>query len=207
MMRYLYGVESTVRSHPEANVAKFALQNARRLFLETSEWQLVEDYLLSSYRQNATVLPNVVEMLILRHLDKRDVGAERVAAFVAAMLPSLAGLRKHGEICWLLFLCIMLGLSLKASALAELFDLEDGTIALLVSDAKRLRLIRGVVDQTTWDRCLSPDGLRGGMWLYSYESALKGLNAAGTRTHVTADPYFGPLLSLGVEFLDQVRST
>jgi endonuclease YncB( thermonuclease family) len=50
LLQYFYGVEAAVRAHPEANVQKFALQNARRHFLETAEWRLVEDYLLSSYQ-------------------------------------------------------------------------------------------------------------------------------------------------------------
>src|SRR5690606_25269122 len=73
LLRYFYGVETSARAHPEANVLKFALQNARRLFLETSEWRLVEDYLLSCYRINPTVLPNVIEIVVLRHLDSKDV--------------------------------------------------------------------------------------------------------------------------------------
>ena len=38
------------------------------------------------------------------------------------------------------------------------------------------------------------------MWLYSYESALKGLNSTRSKAHVTADPYFGPMLALDIEF-------
>ncbi len=109
LLRYFYGVEAAVSAHPEANVQKFAIQNARRLFLESQEWRLVEDYLLSSYRQNPTVLPIVFEILVLRHLDKKDVGVERIGTFVMARLLTLTRLQKRGEICWLLFLCICIG--------------------------------------------------------------------------------------------------
>lgn len=68
------------------NIQKFAIQNARKLFLETEEWRLVEDYLLSSYRQNPTLLPVVIEIIILRHLGKRDVAIKRVGTFVEARL-------------------------------------------------------------------------------------------------------------------------
>lgn len=189
-----------VRAHPEANVQKFAIQNARRLFLESGEWSLIEDYLLSSYRQNPTVLPVVLEILILRHLDKKDVDVERVGSFVAARLPTLTRLQKRGEICWLLFLCICLRTVIRTAAVSELFDVEDSAIAILVSDAKRLGLIQGAIDQSLWDRSLTEDGLRSSMWLYAYESALKNLNSTGSKSHVTADPYFGPMLALDIEF-------
>ncbi|MBB4398831.1 RNA-directed DNA polymerase [Bradyrhizobium sp. ERR14] len=200
LLQYFYGIEVAVRAHPEANVQKFAIQNARRLFLECGEWRLIEDYLLSSYRQNSTVLPIMLEVLILRHLDRKDVGVERVGAFVAARIPTLTRLQKRGEICWLLFLCICLKAPIRAAAISELFDVEDSAIAILISDAKRLGLIQGGIDQSLWDRSLTADGLRSSMWLYSYESALKNLNSSGSKAHVTADPYFGPMLALDVEF-------
>ncbi len=78
--------------------------------------------------------------------------------------------------------------------------MEDGAIAILISDAKRLGLLQGVIDQSLWDRSLTPDGLRSSMWLYAYESALKNLNSTGSKGHVTADPYFGPMLALDIEF-------
>ena len=200
LLRYFYGVEVAVRAHPEANVQKFAIQNARRLFLESGEWRLIEDYLLSSYRHNPTVLPIVLEILILRHLDKKDVDIERIGSFVAARLPALTRLQKRGEICWLIFLCICLKATLRAPAVSELFDVEDGAIAILISDAKRLGLIQGTIDQSTWDRSLTQDGLRSSMWLYAYESTLKNLNSTRSKGHVTADPYFGPMMALNIEF-------
>lgn len=200
LFHYFYGVEAAVRAHPEANVQKFALQNARRLFLETAEWRLVEDYLLSSYRQNPTVLPVVIEILLLRHLDKKDVATQRIGGFVAARLPTLARLQKNGEICWLLFLCISLWAPIRASAVSELFDVNDGAVAVLVTDANRLGVIQGAIDRQSWDRSLTTDGLRSQMWLYAYESALKGLSGTGSKAHVTSDPYFGPLFALNIEF-------
>ena len=200
LLQYFYGVEVAVRAHPEANVQKFAIQNARRLFLESGDWRLIEDYLLSSYRQNSTVLPVVLEILILRQLDKKDVGVDRIGSFVAARLPTLTRLQKRGEIAWLLFLCICLKADIRAAAVSELFDVEDSAIAILISDAKRLGLIQGAIDQSTWDRSLTTDGLRSSMWLYAYESALKNLNSTRSKNHVLADPYFGPMMALNIEF-------
>src|SRR5262249_48295829 len=148
LLQYFYGVEAAARAHPEANVQKFAIQNARRLFLESGEWRLVEDYLLSSYRQNPTVLSIVLEILILRHLDKKDVGVDRIGSFVAARIPALARVQKRGEICWLLFLCICLNATIRAAAVSELFAVEDSAIAILISDAKRLGLVQGTIDQS-----------------------------------------------------------
>jgi hypothetical protein len=189
-----------MRQHGEANVQKFAIQNARRVFLEATDWRLVEDYLLSSYRQNPTVVPLVVEILVLRHLGKADVSWERVAGFVSARMPTLIHSHRNGEFCWLLFLCICLKAQIRASALSGMFDSEDGAAAILISDASRLGLIRGTISRSLWNRSLTSDGLRSSMWLYAYESALKGLSGTASVAHVTEDPYFGPMFAQQVEF-------
>lgn len=142
----------------------------------------------------------VVEIIILRHLDKNDVQLDRIADFVSAQLPVLSQLRKHGEIYWWLYLCINIGATLRSAAVTELFEVTDGAIAILVSDAKRLGLINGSIDQSGWDQSLTGDGLRSSMWLYSYESALKGLNSSKFDAHVSSDDYFQPLLARKVEF-------
>jgi hypothetical protein len=200
LLRYFYGVEGAMLQHEEANVQKFAIQNARRMFLEATDWRLVEDYLLSSYRQNPTVLAIVVEILVLRHLDKGDVSKERVAEFVSARIPALIRSQRNGEMCWLLFLCICLKARMRASTLSGMFSSEDGAAAILISDASRLGLIRGAIDRSLWNGSLTADGLRSSMWLYAYESALKGLNGTTSVTYVTSDPYFGPMFANRVEF-------
>jgi hypothetical protein len=200
LLRYFYGIESVVRDHPEFDVQKFVLQNSRRLFLETDDWRLVEDYLLSCYRHSPTAISVLTEIVILRHLDKKDVQLDRIAAFVAAQLPAPLQTRKFGEIYWWLYLCINLGVKISVAAVTELFEVDDGAIALLISDAKKLGLINGSIDQSQWDQSLTGDGLRSSMWLYSYESALKGLNASKSDSHVMSDVYFQPLFARKVEF-------
>jgi len=77
-------VEVAVSRTPEANVQKFAIQRSQTIFWRVGDWRLIEDYLLFSYRQNSTVFPVVPRNLILRQLDKKDVGVDRIGSFVAA---------------------------------------------------------------------------------------------------------------------------
>src|SRR5262249_23408450 len=110
--RYFYNVQIVSRDNLDADVAKYAVKAATRVFLETNNWRVVQDYLLSSYRQSSTVLPRIVEVLILRQLSKGDVVKPSLADFVNSRIPVLADLQKNGEIIWLLFLCLSLGLAL-----------------------------------------------------------------------------------------------
>jgi hypothetical protein len=185
LARYFYNVHITSAHNESADVVKFSVQIARRAFLETDAWQVVDDFLLSAYRLNPTIVDVMVELFILRSLAKGDVSIGRLGAFVSSRLPELIASQKIGEVCWLLFLCIALKVSVKAATLAELFSVEDGAAAILVSDAGRAGLITGKIDQSTWNRSLTADGLNSSMWLYAYESTLKKLNGVASEAHVT----------------------
>jgi hypothetical protein len=89
LTRYFYNIFLTCQSNKSADVLKFAIQIARRAFLETEQWRVVQDFLLSAYRQSPTVIPLMVDLIILRSLSAKDVSTDRVGQFIAARLPVL----------------------------------------------------------------------------------------------------------------------
>ena len=200
LSRYFYNVYVTARENETNNVVKFALQIARRAFLSTEHWLIVEDYLISAYRQNSTLINLMVELFILREINRGDVSRELLQDFLSSRIPLLIGMQRNGEVIWLLFLCVALKLPLASSVVDCLFNVEDGAIAVLVADLFRLDLVAGACDYSVWNNSLSQGGLDGSMWLYAYKSALKNLNGAGATSHVTGHKYFRFLLSKRIEF-------
>jgi hypothetical protein len=198
--RYFYNVHIVAQGNLTNDVIKYAIKAATKAFLETDDWSTVQDYLLSAYRQSATVLSSMVEMLIFRQMIRRDVSVKVITDFVNSRIQTLADLQKNGEIMWLLFLAICLHLKLRPNTVKRLSQVEDGAIAVLVTDANRLGLVEGVIKFDCWDASLTPDGLRSKMWLYSYESALKGLNGNSINYHVMHDKYFKELYKRKIEF-------
>lgn len=200
LSRFFYVVSTTASNHPESNVKKFAIQVARGCFFETEEWRVCEDYLLSAYREEPTLVSLVAEIVILRHVARKDVSVERVRAFVGTQLPILIDQQRFGEVCWLLFMSNCLGATIKAKAVSGLFEVEDSCCAILLCDASKRDIISGKIDRAVWNESLTPDGLRGSMWLYSYEGTLKAMTGVSKSTHVTSDPYFGPMAKKKIEF-------
>jgi len=198
--RYFYNVYVTARENETNNVVKFALQVARRALLGTDNWLIVEDYLISAYRQNSTLIDLMVELFVLREIDRKDVSRELLRDFLSSRIPLLVGMQRNGEVVWLLFLCVALRLSLASGVVDCLFALEDGAVAVLVADLFRLGLIVGACDYSVWNNSISQDGLNGSMWLYAYESTLKGLNGLGTTSHVTGHKYFKFFFEKRIEF-------
>lgn len=198
LQRYFYNVEIVARDNPASDVRKFALMSVTRTLLDTSEWAVVQDYLLSIYRQSGTVIQQMVELIMLRQTEKSDVNTDVLADFVNARIPTLADLLKGGEIVWLLFLASCLKLPLRTRTIARLVELDDGAIALLMSDARRAGIVPANTIFSRWEGSLSMDSLNGPMWLYAYESARLSLNGAGGDGYVRSHPYFQHLLTNGV---------
>jgi hypothetical protein len=198
--RYFYNVQTVSKDNGEIDVLKYAVKAATRVFLETESWPVVQDYLLSSYRQSPTVLPQIVDVFILRELARGDVSKPLLADFINSRIPVLADRQKNGEILWMLFLCLSLSLRLHPRTVARLLSIEDGAIALLVADARRAGLIPATTDFAFWNDSLTIDGLNGPMWLYSYESSMKQLNGVAGIAHIAAHPYFRFLAEKKIEF-------
>ena len=116
---FLYNLNRTVAEHRDSNVAKFALQNARRAFLECESWKPIEMYLISVYRENPTVIPIVVEIFIIRHMTKADLTMDLVRDLIQSSLPVLCEQQKNGEAIWLLHLAISLKIPLNVNTISR----------------------------------------------------------------------------------------
>jgi hypothetical protein len=201
IQHFFYEVGRICATHPEINVEKFALQNARSAFVRADDWKVIQSNLISAYRRNSSLISLLVEMLILRQVGRGDVDLKNVRDFVEHRIPVLAQANRTGEIIWLLFLVIRLGINLPASHLPALFEVENSMVALLVAYANSRSLIQGTIDFNFWGRSFDGDGLKGPMWLYAYESAVRGISPHANTTFIEQDSYFGLLHAKKVRFL------
>jgi hypothetical protein len=198
--RYFYNVQIVARDNPRSDVVKYALLIASRALLDTGAWPVVQDYLFSAYRQSGTAIQQLVELTTLRHMARADVQLNVMADFVNSRIPALADLLKNGEITWLLLLAISLKLTLDARVVSRLTGMEDGAIALLMSDARRVGIVPKKADFSIWESTLKPDALDGPMWLYAYEGARLSINGGVGDNYVKSHRYFQHLLKNKVVF-------
>jgi hypothetical protein len=201
LLHFFYRVGRTCEAHPEINVEKFALQNARTALVRAAEWKKIQSHLIAAYRRNSSLIALLVEILILRQSERGDVDRASLAEFLSHRLPALAERNRSGEIIWLLFLAARLNISQRASSLAPLFEMDNSMIALLVAACASRGLVQGEIDFARWNRALSADGLRSGMWLFAYESVAQRINPHDTTGFIEQDKYFSLLLNRNVRFL------
>jgi hypothetical protein len=198
---FFYRVGRMCESHPDYNVEKYALQNARAAFVKAQGWRKIQSHLIAAYRRNASLISFLVEIMILRQKSRGDVDTASFAEFIAHRIPSLAENNRSGEIIWLLFLAIRLNIRQKAQNLVLLLKLENSMIGLLVAASVKRGLIDGRIDFAGWYSSLNSDGLRTGMWLFAYESVIQRMNPSDAQTFIEQDAYFSLLLRRGIRFL------
>jgi hypothetical protein len=192
-------------AHPDVNVEKFGLQNARSALVNVDNWNALQFSLINAYRRNSSLVSLLVEACLLRQVAHADVPSEVLAEFIQNRMPVLARANRTGEIIWLLFLAIRLGITISTSQLTRLFSIENAFIALLVVCLDARGLLRGNVDRGVWDRSLTAEGLRSPMWLYAYEAITQGFLPGLNDGFIVQDPYFNLLRVKRVQFLDIKR--
>jgi hypothetical protein len=201
LLLFFYRVGRTCEAHPGINIEKYALQNARTAFVRADGWKKIQSHLIAAYRRNSSLIPFLVEITILRQAERGDIDGAGIAEFLSNRLPSLAENNRNGEIIWLLFLAVRVGIPQQASNLGPLLEMDNSMIALLVAACVSRGLVQGNVDLTKSNRALNADGLRSGMWLFAYESVAQGINPTASATFIEQDEYFSLLLKRGVRFL------
>lgn len=205
LQHFLYLLGRMCLAHPDINVEKFGLQHARSALVNADEWSTFQFSLINAYRRNSSLISLLVEVCLLRQVTHGDVQLDTLIEFVESRIPTLARANRTGEIIWLLFLAVRLGLTLSARRLGALFSIENALVALLVVCLDSRGLVQGNVDRELWDRSLTKDGLRGPMCLYAYEAVTQGFISGANDDFISQEPYFGLLRAKRVQFLDLTR--
>lgn len=202
LLQFFYELGRLCSDHPETNVEKFGLQNARLSLVAAAEWAPVQANLISAYRRNPSLVSLLVELCLLRQAAHGDVGKEDLCEFIENRIDVLARGNRTGELVWLLFLAVRLNIILSARRLASLFLMENALVALLVVCLDARGLVNGRVDRSIWDQSLSPAGLQSQMWLYAYEAVTQGFIPDVADDFITDDDYFSLLRAKKVQFLN-----
>ncbi|WP_374594954.1 RNA-directed DNA polymerase [Sphingosinicella sp.] len=198
---FFYHVGRMCNAHPDTNVEKYAFQNARAAFVRATSWSKIQSHLIAAYRRNASLVAFLVEITLLRQVERNDVELPKLAEFLEHRLPVLARENRTGEIIWFLFLVARLNISISAKSVEPLTEIDNPMGALLTAWCVDRQLVRGAINFAKWNAALSGDGLRSGMWLYAYESVGLGINPVPSTAFVEADPYFAFLHAKKVRFL------
>jgi hypothetical protein len=205
LQHFFYELGRLCLAHPEINIEKFGLQNARSTLVGADQWSSVQANLISAYRRNPSLVSLLVEVCLLRQVAHKDLRLDDLREFIENRIVVLARANRNGEVVWILFLAIRLRLTLSAKSLTPLFSVDNALVALLVVCLNARGLVQGAIDRSLWDQSLTPAGLRSSMWLYAYEAVSQDFLPGVSDSFINQDPYFSLLDAKRVRFLKTER--
>lgn len=204
LKHFLYQLDQFSARHTDINVEKFGLQNARGALCQVNEWKFMQSSIINLYRKNSTLINVFCEIVILRNAEKKDVNIPELQEFIEGRISRLVNENRTGELVWLLFLALRVGVKIRAKKLAPICEIHSGMIALLAAWLCRSDLVEGNLDLRAWTRHCSTDGLRGPLWLFAFE-ATRGLVPHQDVRYIDNDPYFSALKKFKVSFFNAER--
>lgn len=202
---FIYKIGRMCLDHPDINIEKYGLQNARLAIVNAENWDVLQFILINIYRRNPSLISVLVELCLLRQVAHSDIQSNKISEFIESRIPVLARSNRSGEIIWLLFLAARLRITLSSQKISPIYASENPFIALMTVCLSNRGLVRGIVDRTLWDQSLNVDGLRSPMWLYAYEAVTQGFIPGANDTFILQDPYFRLLRNKRIQFLDIAR--
>jgi hypothetical protein len=200
--RFFYVVHDMSKRHVNLNVEKFAMSSCRTAFVQSDDWDFLQDHIVSSYRKNTTLVDTLVETFLLRHDARGDLNMTALSDFIASRLPTLGAHQRTGELLWLLYLACSLNIKIKAEALTMCLRMPNPMVAVLVTHAEAEGLIEGTIDTSYWQSYANADGLRSNMFLYAYEAAK---NEWVDDFYCQDDQFYGLLLKETLSFFDMAN--
>lgn len=202
--RFFYVVHEMSKRHAHLNIERYAMSNCRKAFVASDDWSFLQEHMVSSYRQNSTLVENLVETVITRQKARNDVDIPALSDFIAARLPVLGAGQRTGEILWLLYLACVLRIKISAGALRMCLRMPNALIAVLVTHAESEGLIEGAIDTSYWRSYANKEGLRSSMFLYAYEAAVKGWEK--DHRYCETDEYYGLFFKEKLSFFEITRT-
>ena len=106
----------------------------------------------------------------------------------------------------MLFLAKALRITLRATDLAPVTELESSVCALLTLDLRSRSLISGGIDTALWEQSMNDAGLTSSNWLLTYEAQIKGWLRAPAPSFIDAHRWFSVLKRYNVSFYDPNRN-
>lgn len=205
LIRYFDVLTEYFRENPKEHIVRYALARIQRFPIHATNWALYQSLLAAA----VTVEPGAVQIYceILGYCVSQGHTLDRVLteSTLNAIIEASAPLGHHHEIVWSLWAMLCFGLSVYRSAGKVIANVDNSLVALIALDAEQNGLVPAGLTKTRWESRMTTVDLYEDQWLLSYEANVKGwLPSLGGGNHVSSDPSFDYLRSLGIEFYTRV---
>jgi hypothetical protein len=196
----LFALEKRYR---DESLVKYGLKQLSSKIVKTSNWSLLEAYLLECGYGFPNTIQIIARYLMTYHYHGYVVNTEAVGRFCNNLIRIAAGSDHHGEVAWLLWICKELTLAIEDDLSNEIQRMGSSVCTLILLDLRSAGLATGAIDTVALQSVAAEDSLRGPPWLLAYEGGRRLWLGNQDANFISKHAYFGPLLSAGVHFYDE----
>jgi hypothetical protein len=188
------------KHYKDESLVKYGLKQLSSKIVKTSNWEVLEAYLLKCGFGFPNSIPVIVHIFATYHHHGYPLNMAAIRRFCSNLIQSAAAVDHHSEVAWLLWLCKELSIDLEPAAVQEVERMRSPVCSVILLDLHHAGVVTPPVNVASLASAASSDALLGSEWLLAYEAGRRlWLGNADTR-FIDTDVFFGELLRAGVAF-------
>ena len=171
IQRFFAKAFELANTHSRDALAHAVKATAKWKIHSTSDWDLLEGFLLTAARMETGIFSDVAKIFAAH---PNSVNCDRIRDLIRDTIVDHAPLGHHYEVSWALSLAKELSITIPEEAVKLVCKMDSAVCAVLLLDLRDEGHVDGQITTTTWGSCLNVEGLQTGMWMLAYEAAKKG---------------------------------
>lgn len=186
---------------PDEYVLVYALNKNKRLLVNLDNWPLFESIILNIILN----CPTSIKVAVSIFENYRKYGYEndvrRVSLTINEIILHHSRLNQGREVCWALWLAMVMNVSIHDSTVDEIVKQDDPAIALVFLDLHSKGLAKADANFDYWFSFMNESSLCNEFWLLAYEANIKGWLST-PNDYISGNTFFSLLREKGISFYD-----
>ena len=160
-------------SSGDDGVLKYTLRFLDRSEVPSEHWAVIEPFLMRAVTHYGHTVDYVARLLVWRHLPRGDLDMARWAPVLAALTTRHGRLGNDGEVCWIVYAAIRLGIDLPIEAATDAVTNCGALTVVAILAAANAGRIDPIVFERAWTLAAEEDG-SGRFWPLLLEWKVRG---------------------------------
>lgn len=205
LYRFFERAFQLAKGNERDSVIKYAVARLRQTDISHPNWKLAFNAVTQCMVVDPSCLERAFEFIEIYKNAGYSVPLVRLKNALNKIIQTHAPLGHGSYVAWAIWGCLIFRIKITSKSIEDILTMEDAVVSLLFLHARSEKLASlAKKNLKTWDVYMVNDGLRGEMWLLSYEAKVKGwLTSKGVKDHISSDGIFDFLRKQNVSFYDE----
>ena len=200
---YFEALFSLEKRFKDESLIKYGLKRLSSTIVKTSNWPVLEAYLLKCGYGFANTIQVVAHILATYRYHRYPLNIDAIARFCNNLIRTSAACDHHGEVSWLLWICKELSIDLYGSVVEDVEGMASPVCTLLLLDLHKAGMVTNAPKNKFLSQFANAAALTGPDWLLAYEAGRRKWLGNKNIKFISSHRYFGPLHKAGVMFYDE----